>query len=179
MKINVFDECLIHREIVPYDPVYADVFSQLKAYVESSLQTARLYHIGSTAIPGLRGKPMIDIAAVSTQGNLRTEQYQFERLGFHRREVWVDSDDSPYVCGSIDQRGSTYNINIHICRQHDWVHREGLAFVEALKSRPDLCRKYEAAKDLAHSLEPADPHRYNQAKEKVINEIYSEISSRK
>ena len=175
MKIYAFDEHLTHRKIVPYDSVYEGIFMQIKTHVESSIGTVRLFHIGSTAIPDLRGKPMIDIAAVSTRGNLRKEQEEFEKLNFHRREVWVDTDDKPYVCGSVQLNGSSYNINIHICRRDDWVHKEGLSFVKALKARSGLRRKYELAKDCAHSLEPADPQRYNQAKEKVINEIYEKI----
>ena len=54
----------------------------------------------------------------------------------------------------------------------------GLKFVNALKSREDLRRKYEAAKERAHLLEPSDPERYNQAKKQVIDEIYEEIDSR-
>ena len=177
MKITQFDESLKHREIVPYDPIYAEIFSQVKNYAEAAIETVTLFHIGSTAIADLRGKPMIDIAAVSTLENLRAEQKRFEKLDFHRRNVWVDTDDKPYVCGSVQQNGKTFNVNIHICHHNDWVHREGLSFVKVLNERPDLRRKYERAKDEAHAKEPENAERYNQAKEAVINEIYAIINS--
>jgi hypothetical protein len=51
--------------------------------------------VESTAVPDLRGKPMLDIATVTNRKNLRAEQEEFERLGFQRRDVWVDRDDKP------------------------------------------------------------------------------------
>ena len=178
MNIEPFDESLRHREIVPYNNVYAEIFSKVKKQVESSIKTVELYHIGSTAIPALRGKPMIDIIAVSSRKNLRDEQKRFIKLNFQKRDVWTDTDDKPYICGSVSLRDLTYNINIHICHDEDWIHKEALNFVNAMKSRGDLRRKYELAKEKAHSLEPSDPERYNQAKNQVLKEIYTEINSR-
>jgi GrpB-like predicted nucleotidyltransferase (UPF0157 family) len=178
MIINPFDESPGHREIVPYDKAYEAIFSKVKAQVESAIETVELFHIGSTAIPDLRGKPMVDIVAVSSRENLRNEQSKFIELGFHRRAVWVDTDDKPYVCGSVISNSSIYNINIHICHQGDWIHTEGSRFVDALKSSGALRRKYEQAKVIAHAMEPSDPEKYNRAKEQVIDEIYREIASR-
>jgi len=78
MKIEPFDEGLDQRNIVAYDPAYAEVFAAAREYVQARLPAVELVHIGSTAIVGLRGKPMIDTAAITTRENLREEQAQFE-----------------------------------------------------------------------------------------------------
>lgn len=174
MKIFRFDESLKQREIRPYDPAYAGLFLRIKAHVESRIDTVELVHIGSTAIPELRGKPMLDIVAVTTRPNLRAAQREFEALGFHRRDVWVDRDDKPYVCGSIDADGHIHNVNIHICHRNDPVHRDSLAFMEILNRRPDLRKRYEEAKERAHAIDPANPEIYNREKDAVIKEIQNE-----
>src|SRR5262245_46584611 len=112
MQIEAFDEDLRHREIVPYSPVYAELFASLRQYAQSQLEAVELIHIGSTAITDLRGKPMLDIVAVTKRKDLRAEQQAFIALGFHRRTVWIDRDDKPYVCGSVNH-GRRFNINIH------------------------------------------------------------------
>ena len=173
MIIAPFDEGLEQRRILPYSPVYRDVFLLLQAYVESLLEGIELIHIGSTAIADLRGKPMLDVAAIATRTDLRAEQREFERLGFHRRDVWVDRDDKPYVCGSVVHEGRAYNVNIHICHRDDPVHKDSLAFMRILERRPDLRRRYEAAKDLAHAIDPANPEIYNREKEAIIKEIHA------
>ncbi len=176
IDIHPFDEHPSHREIVPFNPVCLDLFAQVRQFVEANIDTVRLVHIGSSAIADLRGKPMIDIAAISTHENLRAEQKRFEALGFHRRDVWTDTDDKPYVCGSIIRDGSTWNVNIHICRAGDPVHRDGVRFVEIMQERPDLRRRYELAKDRAHRESPTDPQQYNEAKEWFFREFEREVN---
>lgn len=175
MQIEPFDEGLDQRNIVAYDPAYAEVFAAAREYVQARLPGVELVHIGSTAIVGLRGKPMIDTAAITTRENLREEQAQFEGIGFHRRPVWVDRDEKPYVCGSVLHEGRRFNINIHVCHRGDPVHKGSLAFIDILERRPDLRRKYEEAKDRAHAVDPANPQIYNREKEAVIKEIEAQI----
>jgi len=171
MKINRFDEDLKHREILPYEPIYSEIFTAIKEHVETRMDGVVLFHIGSTAVAGLLGKPMIDIFAESEDRDLRAKQREFQNLDFHRRDVWVDTDEKPYVCGSIGLDGRIYNINIHICDKNDPALLSAISFLNILKSRPESRRKYEAAKLKAHSIDPVNPQRYNQAKESVINEI--------
>jgi GrpB-like predicted nucleotidyltransferase (UPF0157 family) len=121
---------------------------------------------------------MIDAVAITTRPDLRAEQQAFERLGFHRRPVWVDTDEKPYVCASVVLAGRRFNVNVHICHRGDPVHADSLAFMAMLDSRPDLRLKYEAAKDRAHAIDPADPQVYNREKEAVIREIEALIGRR-
>jgi GrpB-like predicted nucleotidyltransferase (UPF0157 family) len=171
MKIDPFDEALDQRRILPYDPAYREIFSMLRAYVEDRLEGVELVHIGSTAVADLRGKPMLDAVAITSREDLRAAQAELERLGFHRRAVWVDRDDKPYVCGSVRHAGRRFNVNVHVCRRNDPVHRDSIAFIEVLERRPDLRRRYEQAKDRAHSIDPANPEIYNREKEALIREI--------
>jgi GrpB-like predicted nucleotidyltransferase (UPF0157 family) len=177
MKIDAFDESLEHRNILPYDPAYADVFAQVQRHVQERLESVELVHIGSTAIRGLRGKPMVDAVAITQREDLRREQQAFEALGFHRRAVWVDKDEKPYVCASVGHDGRRFNINIHICHRGDPVHKDSLAFMDILDRRPDLRRKYEEAKDHAHAIDPVNPEVYNREKAPVIQEIQAQISA--
>jgi len=57
---NQLDEPI---EIQPYDPVWIEVFRSESANLWARLrdQVIAIEHIGSTAIPGLRSKPVIDV----------------------------------------------------------------------------------------------------------------------
>ncbi len=178
MKLEPFDEGLHHRHIVAFDPVYGEVFADVQAFVHQFLEGVELMHIGSTAVDGLRGKPMIDAVAITARQDLRDEQRAFERMGFQRRPVWVDKDEKPYVCASVVHAGRRFNINVHICHRGDPVHKDSLAFMDILARRPDLRQKYEEAKDRAHAIDPGDPQVYNKEKEAVIREIEAQIDHR-
>lgn len=174
MNILPFDESLAQRKILPYRSVYGALFESVRAYVDEVLPGITLIHIGSTAISDLRGKPMIDTFAVSDTKNLRTVQNEFERIGFHKRDVWTDRDDKPYVCGSIEHAGERFNVNIHICNRGNPALLEALSFMRQLAKSPSARRTYEKAKQKAHDAEPDNPELYNKAKETVILEIQSD-----
>jgi GrpB-like predicted nucleotidyltransferase (UPF0157 family) len=71
MQIDPFDESLIHRKILSHNPAYRDMFRRVQEHVQRNLKTVELIHIGSTAISDLRGKPMVDITAVTNRADLR------------------------------------------------------------------------------------------------------------
>ena len=139
--------------------------------MRSRLTGVELIHIGSSAIPGLLGKPVVDAAAITARSDLREEQRSFECRGFQHRAVWVDNDDKPYVCGSVRHDGRFFNVNVHICHRGDPLHTDSIAFVEILTQRADRRRRYESAKDRAHAIAPLNPEIYDRAKEGVIRAI--------
>lgn len=53
-------------QVVAYDPRWPDVFAQIAAPIAQQLQAyaAKIEHVGSTAVPGLAAKPVIDMDIV-------------------------------------------------------------------------------------------------------------------
>lgn len=54
-------------EIQPYDPTWVDLFGAQAGAVERVLDgwlVAPVEHIGSTAVPGLSAKPIVDMVAL-------------------------------------------------------------------------------------------------------------------
>ena len=52
--------------VVDYDPVWPEIFQQLRTHVWSVLHDVALTveHVGSTSVPGLAAKPIIDISVI-------------------------------------------------------------------------------------------------------------------
>ncbi len=50
--------------LVPYDSTWKEVYLQEAGLIRHALGIDEIHHIGSTAIPGLMAKPVIDILAV-------------------------------------------------------------------------------------------------------------------
>ena len=48
-------------EIVPYNPDWVTQFEEYKSKIRNIFKDASIEHIGSTAVPGLGGKGIIDI----------------------------------------------------------------------------------------------------------------------
>lgn len=72
--------------VVPYDPSwpdrYAEAADELRAALAGELRT--IEHVGSTAVPGLVAKPVIDIA-VSVESLRQLDVQALEALGYRLR----------------------------------------------------------------------------------------------
>ena len=176
--IHPFDESLEHRRVLPYNPKYTEIYQAVKILVETRCDGVEVVHIGSTAVDDLRGKPMVDLLAVTGDPELRRVQAALEMVGFHRRAVWTDTDDKPYVCGSV-RRGGVFNVNIHVCNENSPRHHGLVQFRDILRNHEQARRRYEKAKDDAHSVSPGDAEAYNEAKAPVIRAILDEFCTSK
>ncbi len=76
-------------EVVPYNPQWRDAFAREKQQVWQALgdNVVAIHHIGSTAIPGIYAKPIIDLLvevkeiAKIDQYNLSMEALGYEAMG--------------------------------------------------------------------------------------------------
>ncbi len=99
--------------VVPYDPAWPAFFASIKAHLAVALgETAlAIEHVGSTSVPGLAAKPIIDIDAVIASeadlpqaiGKLAGVGYQHEgEIGIVGRHAFRQPDGLPkhhlYVC---------------------------------------------------------------------------------
>ena len=77
-------------EVCEYDPAWADRFERLRAEYATALDAASvpylaIEHVGSTAVPGLAAKPIIDCDIVVDAGHVAAASAALEGLGFEPR----------------------------------------------------------------------------------------------
>jgi GrpB-like predicted nucleotidyltransferase (UPF0157 family) len=103
--------------VVDDDPTWPAIFSAIRARVRSALgdAAAAVEHVGSTSVPGLAAKPIIDISVVVTTAagvpvaieRLATLGYQhLGNLGIDGREALRRPDPSPRRLVSLQLLGS-------------------------------------------------------------------------
>ncbi len=75
--------------IVSYDPAWPQRFAELRQRLARALAavTSSIEHVGSTAVPGLAAKPVIDIdVALGSTSDLNTAIAAIDDLGYHHRD---------------------------------------------------------------------------------------------
>ena len=125
---------------VDYDPAWAVRFESERLVLEAVLApwlSEGVHHIGSTAVPGLRAKPIIDmLAGVSSLESSRAAFPALEELGYayrpHRPEAHL------FVRAGY---------GVHLTEPGSDLWRERLAFRDALRDSPELRAEYGAWKD--------------------------------
>ena len=100
-------------KVVDYDPCWPKTFERLRSRILTALRDVALSveHVGSTSVPGLAAKPIIDISIVVAErsdvetgiSRLATLGYVHRGdLGIDRREAFANPDGLPmhnlYLC---------------------------------------------------------------------------------
>jgi GrpB-like predicted nucleotidyltransferase (UPF0157 family) len=122
-----------------------------------------VHHVGSTAIPGIRAKPIVDLVPVVHElAAFDARRAQIEALGYSwRGELGIPGRRYCVLC----HPGTDVRIaQLHaFARGAEEIARH-LAFRDYLRAHPDEARAYEAAKLAARARHAADVVRYNEAK---------------
>jgi len=125
--------------VVPYDPEWPARFEQERARLETALAPwldGGIHHIGSTAVPGLAAKPIIDmLAGVRDLEEAVAAFPPLEALGYTYREHRPEA----YLLFQADR-------GVHLTEPGSDLWRERLAFRDALRRDPALRAEYSAWK---------------------------------
>lgn len=102
-------------------------------------------HVGSTSIPTIKAKPIIDIAvAVRKLSDVEPLIVQMREHGFHRKDVGHDQQVF-FSAGDFEQDIRTHHIHVVEYEGMEW--RNYLNFKTYLISHPTVARQYEALKE--------------------------------
>ncbi len=166
-------------EIVPYDPAWPAMFSaeaeRLRAVLNADTVVG-IEHFGSTAVPGLAAKPIIDIliAVASLPVAKATMIEPITTLGYL---YWAENTkpDRMFFVRGLPPHGPRRTHHVHITEPEGemWTHR--LAFRDYLRLHRDEARRYEALKRALAARFPDDREAYTDAKTAFMAEIYRKI----
>lgn len=151
--------------LVEYDADWPARFERIRENLVGALgATARtVEHVGSTAIPGMVAKPIIDV--LMTVDDVEDQARYLpviEELGY---ELRVRED------GHRMFRPASRDVHVHVCAEGSPKHRDYLLLRDWLRRSPDDRAAYARLKrELAAEAWP-DVNYYAQAKGPVISEI--------
>ena len=147
--------------IVPYQREWPDEFERLGRALRAALGglAVRIDHIGSTSVPGLAAKSIIDIQV--TASDLTAElDTAITEAGYDRLvhilpdHVPPGASDEPeqWAKWFYNQRGAARRVNLHVRLQGRSNQRYALLFRDYLRAHPLAAAAYGQAKTaLAHS----------------------------
>jgi len=132
-------------EIVPYDPQWPVAFEAERRRLAAAFGelAVRIEHNGSTAVPGLAAKPVIDIQ-VSARRLHPIERYApaLERLGY----VHLVHPDDAFAPFFHRPASWPHTHHVHVVQAGGEEERRTLAFRDYLRDHAEIAREYEALK---------------------------------
>lgn len=157
-------------EISPYDPAWPLRFEserQLLIQILKPWLSGPIEHIGSTAIPGLRAKPVIDIMAPVR--NLEDSRPAIEALGRLQYVYFPYRADMMHWFCKPSPAIRTHHLHLVPFGSPMWVAR--LAFRDYLRSRAAVAAEYAALKDQLANQYRFDREAYTDAKGPFIERV--------
>jgi GrpB-like predicted nucleotidyltransferase (UPF0157 family) len=158
--------------IEDYDPAWADRFAAVSASFTEALDglIIGIQHVGSTSVPGLAAKPIIDIDLL-IEDTAEESRYlpALERLGYRLvlREPWW--------YGHRMLVSPAEDVNLHVWPQGAPEPIRHRLFRDWLRSHPEDRDRYAAAKRRLARESTHQPSAYSLAKNDVIDDIYARI----
>lgn len=162
-------------DIVPYDkewPIKAKAEIAKLQMVLPASSISDIQHIGSTAIPGMAAKPILDIqiAAYSLNEMRAIAVPALMKLGY---EFWYENPDLDrlFFVKGMPPYGAKRSHHVHIFESSSKRWRERLKFRDYLISHPKAAKEYEALKLALANQFLYDREAYTNAKSDFINRI--------
>jgi GrpB-like predicted nucleotidyltransferase (UPF0157 family) len=156
-------------EIVSYDTAWPRRFRELGGSLRSALGdvAVRIDHIGSTSVPGLAAKPIIDVQ-VSVLSFQPVEAFKrpLERLGFVYRP-----DNTERTKRYFREPPGSRRTHVHVRRAGSFSEQWALLFRDYLRTHPEAGTEYAEEKRRLAAQFPHDGAAYTKAKGPILWEI--------
>ncbi len=160
-------------EISPYDDEWPEHFKSEAQYLMSTLPQDILlefHHIGSTAIPEMPAKPIIDIGVMITDYDDATQKLipELKKSGYEHLAEASENENRILFVKRDENKNRTHHI--HFCEEEEpfW---DCLYFREYLKKHEHEARNYFELKMALAKQFPDDREAYTNGKSEYIKRI--------
>ncbi len=164
-----------HVDIVAYDPEWltkANIeISKLREILPVS-KIIDIQHVGSTAIPGMAAKPIVDIQiAVHSLEEMKVIAIPaLQKLGY---EYWYENPDPErmFFVKGMPPFGEKRTHHVHIVEPSSKHWREKIDFRDYLIAHPEIAKEYQDLKIKLAKQYTYDREKYTNAKGEFVNRI--------
>ncbi|HEY2811704.1 MAG TPA: GrpB family protein [Rhabdochlamydiaceae bacterium] len=163
MKKYVFKE---------YNALFPELFRKEKQRIASHLKTAlAIEHVGSTAVPDLGGKGIIDIAIAVKMQNLKAACEQLQKLGYEFRPTFSTQERLYFVIYLPDPLEEIRRYHVHLSFPESREWKDLIAFRDYLREHPDEAREYADIKRSAVQEANEEGELYRNLKKPMFEKI--------
>jgi GrpB-like predicted nucleotidyltransferase (UPF0157 family) len=164
-----------HVIVMDYDPHWPNLFEELRVPVVAELRdlVVIVEHVGSTAVPGLAAKPIIDMdVVVPSVADIPEAIARLAILGYVRRgDLGITGRES-----FISPAGKPRH-HLYVCALGSEELRRHRTFRDYLLTHPDDARAYGALKKAAALRFAEDRAAYTEAKTRFVAAVLQRASS--
>jgi GrpB-like predicted nucleotidyltransferase (UPF0157 family) len=154
-------------KVVAYDPGWRSSFALEANKIKEALGDLdpMIEHIGSTAIPGLCAKPIIDIMVGVRGISDRRIVRRLDSIGYL---IQTDAGDPDRL---FFRKGKVRTHHLHVVDLHGWAYWRHVIFRDYLISHPSWCARYAEIKLVSAQRYRFDRIAYTESKSDFIESV--------
>jgi GrpB-like predicted nucleotidyltransferase (UPF0157 family) len=155
-----------------YDPAWPKLFAEQQAHLTAVLApwlAGPIEHVGSTSVPRLDAKPVIDMLAPLL--SLSSGQDAIEPLTEDGWLFWPDDPCRHYRLWFLRPRPEARTHHLHLIERYDPHARALIAFRDALRADPRLRAEYADLKNRLAQRHRENRNAYTNAKARFVNQV--------
>ena len=159
--------------VVPYNPDWKNEFERIKDELMSIVSDLiiSIEHVGSTSVPGLYAKPIIDIDIVIERENFDTVKEQLAKTGyFHIGNLGIEGREA----FKYQDKSHLMEHHLYVCDKDADELKRHLSFRDFLRNSEEYRQKYNEIKIEMAKSHPHDIDSYILGKQSIILEIYEQ-----
>ncbi|MBU3912790.1 MAG: GrpB family protein [Nanoarchaeota archaeon] len=138
----------------------------------------KIEHVGSTAVPGLGGKGIIDIAIFTPKNKLKTYTLRLRELGFEERPNHPGNDKRVFMLRVIKENGKERRVHVHLCLTDEFWN-SFIIFRDYLRANREARDEYARIKKEGAKYSKGDGKKYMDYKsnflKKTVKKALKEI----
>jgi GrpB-like predicted nucleotidyltransferase (UPF0157 family) len=146
------------------DPAAPEVARRLIELIATRWPGIPAEHVGSSAVPGLAGKNIIDLLLPAEPADIPTVIQTLLELGFQPQLPAVFPASRPMLWGAFGHGPTDYRVHVHVVPASSPEVTALRGFRDALRADPILRRRYAALKRAIVAGRPVDPVAFSEAK---------------
>jgi GrpB-like predicted nucleotidyltransferase (UPF0157 family) len=160
-------------QVVPYEPKWAQLFLEEGARLNDALQglACQIEHVGSTAVPGLSAKPILDIAIGLAAIPLERVITALTRIGYEYRGDAGDAGGHVFVRESAPLI-RTHHVHVVELNGPQW--KAYLEIRDFLRWSREAREAYVAEKCALADRHAGDRKAYTEAKDAILRDLLAE-----
>jgi len=159
-------------KISDYNSNVTLIFKRIKQYLENIIPyKIEVEHIGSTAVPGLGGKGIIDVLIITEKDCMKKTVESLVSEGYNFNPEVSTNPDKPFVSGSYKYSDKNLHIHIHITFKGSNENKDLISFRDYLRRHSEEAMSYYKLKKKWSIESGFDRPKYTKLKTSYIKDI--------
>lgn len=155
--------------MVDYDPAWATAFQHLRARIQGALGDlhARVEHVGSTAVPGLAAKPIVDVDVIVQRADVERAVERLVAIGYRPAEHRLAIPDRHALAWPEGEPRH----HVNVCPDDSAELARHLRFRDRLREDRELAREYGELKRELARVHRNDRVTYGESKTEFVERV--------